>query len=43
MFFSHEIIIFRWFSNEMKKVKNRFFTPTENKNVDRDYDRPPYL
>jgi hypothetical protein len=23
IFFSHEIIIFRWFSNEMKKVKNR--------------------
>jgi hypothetical protein len=43
IFFSHEIIIFRWFSNEMKKVRNRFFTLTENKNVDHEYDRPPYL
>ena len=30
-----DIIIFRWFSNEMKKVKNVFFTQsqTENKHV----------
>jgi hypothetical protein len=28
IFFSQEIIIFRWFSNEMKKMKNCFFTLT---------------
>ena len=38
IFFFHEIINFMCFSNEMKKVKNRFFfTLTENNNVIGDY------
>ena len=28
IFYSHEIIIFRWFSNEMKKMKNNNITVT---------------
>ena len=28
IFYSHEIIIFRWFSNEMKKMKNNNVTVT---------------
>jgi preprotein translocase subunit YajC len=30
---NHQIIIFSGFSNEVKNVKNRFFSLTENNNV----------